>query len=210
MRIAVIIPDRGDRPLFLDNCLRMVIGQTLTPAQVVVVNDPPITADKDITWRYRIGYGRVWGGIDLVAFMENDDWYAPDYLATMAREWGNAGHPDIFGTAYTIYYHIGIRKWFTMHHSHRSSAMSTVIRPYLPLSWPADNDPYTDLHLWRTVKGRTFTPSKHICIGIKHGVGLCGGVNHVDAMHRYTNEDGGLLADTLDPESLKFYENVYR
>jgi glycosyltransferase involved in cell wall biosynthesis len=209
MRIAVIIPDRGDRPAFLANCLRMVRGQTLKPAQVILVNDPPITTDKDITWRYRIGYGRVAEDIDLVAFMENDDWYSRDYLKTMAQQWMKAKCPDIFGTSYTIYYHIGLRKWFTMHHSHRSSAMSTVIRPCLPLTWPTDNDPYTDQHLWRNVKGRTFTPEKHICLGMKHGVGLCGGVNHFDAMHRYTNDDGGLLADTLDPESLKFYSQWY-
>jgi len=152
-----------------------------------------------------MGYQQVQKGIDLVAFIENDDWYSPDYLETMWLEWHRAKCPDIFGTSYTIYYHIGIRKWFTMHHVHRSSAMSTVIRPHLPLSWPADNDPYTDLHLWRNVKGCTFTPSKHICLGIKHGVGLCGGVNHIDAMHRYVNEDNGLLADTLDPESLQWY-----
>jgi len=34
-------------------------------------------------------------------------------------------------------------------------------------------------------------------------------VNHFDAMHRYTNDDNGLLADTLDPESFKFYEQWY-
>jgi hypothetical protein len=183
----------------------MVNGQTLKPSQVILVNDAPITTEKDITWRYRLGYSRVNDGIDLVAFMENDDWYSPDYLEVMGREWVARGRPDIFGTSYTIYYHIGINKWFTMNHPHRSSAMSTVIKPNLPLTWPVENDPYTDIHLWRTVKGVTFTPARHICLGIKHGVGMCGGVNHIDAMHRYVNYGGSLLADTMDEQSLSFY-----
>lgn len=191
----------------------MMGRQTLLPAHIEVVNDKPQSEEKDITWRYRLGYERLRGrGFDLIALIENDDWYAPDYLEQMVAAWKQHGEPDIFGTNYTIYYHLKLRGWFVMNHDTRSSAMSTLIRPDLSLSWPVDKDPYTDLHLWWKcgLKGITFRPEKHLCIGMKHGEGKCGGNNHLNKLERYVNADPDLLflQNHLDIDSLKFYLNL--
>lgn len=209
MRIAVIIPHRQDRPEFLLNLRRMIKRQTLQPLIVSEIDFQPQTDKCDISQRYRIGYNRITAGlVDLIAFMEVDDWYSPTYLEDMAKEWMNAGRPDIFGQRFTVYYHIFLRKYFKMEHYHRSSAMNTVIVPGLPIQWPVDHEPYTDLHLWQQLNGVTYMPTKINCVGIKHGLGMVGGHNHNSNMHRYVNEDAGFLESILDPESFKFYTQL--
>ena len=216
MRIGVIIPDRGDRPEFMKNCLRMVNGQTLKPFRVFPVG--PLTirpSDQcDITVRYCDGYNAMslsYPKIDVISFMENDDWYSPEYLETMARAWHDHGRPDIFGVNYTIYYHLGERAYFTMTHPDRSSAMSTFIKPGLHIRWPVDNDPFTDMHLWQQLKGVTFNPGKLISIGMKHGIGMCGGRNHTTRLERYRMKDPDFkfLRQNLDEESFEFYSTIY-
>jgi glycosyltransferase involved in cell wall biosynthesis len=214
MRIGVIIPDRGDRPDFLNNCLRMLYSQTIKSEHLhlEIVNDTPLSDQCDITWRYRTGYERLRDkNLDVIALIENDDWYAPNYLETMLNEWEKQGNPDLLGTSYTIYYHIRLFSYFTMHHSQRSSAMSTLIKPDLNFEWCADNDPYSDIHLWKTLNGKIFVPQKHICLGIKHGVGKLGGRSHIDKLERYINSDldKKFIKEIMDKESFKFYSNYF-
>lgn len=96
-----------------------------------------------------------------------------------------------------------------MEHFRRASAMNTMIKPDLLFSWCPDNEPFTDLHLWKVVKGITFAPSQVISIGIKHGVGKCGGRSHTDRFDRYRFDDSSLqfLRSNTDKESFQFYSN---
>lgn len=213
MRIAVLIPDRGDRPLFLENCLRMMRHQTLRVDHIEIVSDKPKSDKPDITWRYRTGYDRLRGKhFDLIAFIENDDWYSPDYLEQMVSAWYDHGQPDIFGTNYTIYYHLRLRAYFTFTHTHRASAMNTFIRPDMDIKWPSDHEVFTDSWLWQSYVHRSagtwglFSPPTPLALGMKHGVGLCGGRSHIDKLERYANPDNGFLKRTLDPDSFEFYD----
>lgn len=264
LRIAVLIPDRGDRPELLENCLRMIAAQTLQPVEVYVVgvfcnikttNEyiktslaiEPIGGVCDITKRYRIGYNGLCEinclrPFDLIALIENDDWYSPDYLERMAEQWVAAGEPDLFGTAYTMYYHVYQRGYFEFAHPDRASAMNTFIKPGLRIDWPADHDPYTDLSLWWNqgiasstatsagevlLRDQHLTPhpngirtkatwhplntlGRHISIGMKHGIGLCGGYNHTNKLNRYkhSDADGLWLKHWLDADSYAFYRGL--
>jgi glycosyltransferase involved in cell wall biosynthesis len=229
-RIGIIIPNRGDRPEFLKNCLQMIAAQTIAPKKTMVIGTgrtpiplglllpydikvvAPVDGVVDITRRYREGYQLFdKTKFDILFFMEDDDYYAPDYLEVMLKQWEKAGRPDLFGTNYTIYYHLKLKKYFTMRHEQRSSAMSTLIRPGLNITWPLDHDPYTDQWLWMSedigIKTKkVFEPNHIICVGMKHGQGLCGGGNHVDGFYRYINDDNGFLENTLDEESYQFYK----
>jgi len=208
MKVAVLIITRGNRPELFENCLRMIRNQTRTPDHIEVVIDTPITEGCDITWRYKLGYDRLRNkGFDVILLIEDDDYYSPVYIETMLSEWGRFGKPNIFGTNYTIYYHIAKFAWFTYYHDIRSSAMSTMIRPDLNFEWCLNNDPFTDMHLWKVIKGITFEPIKHICLGIKHGTTMTGGKLHVDRLHRYTNQDPSkeFLRKNMDAESFEFY-----
>lgn len=216
MKIGVLIPTRNDRPLFMENCLRMLQAQTLQPAIIEIVDDPPRSHDKDITWRYRTGYDRLRGkGLDVIALWENDDWYAPNYLEYMVKMWQDKMKPWLLGTNFTIYYHVKLKAWFKMEHDERASAMNTLIVPDLDFPWCEDNDPYTDLHLWSTLPGITIPqPSALISMGIKHGDGKCGGRNHIDKLERYKydDKDSMFLYETIaiagrDQDSFNFYNN---
>lgn len=210
MKIAVLIPDRNDRPNFLQNCLRMIDNQTLKPDIIELVNFIPTDSKCDITKRYRIGYDNLRNKeVDIICLIENDDYYHPEYIETMVNKWVESEKPDLLGTNNTIYYHLYLNKYFTMRHNTRSSAMNTLIKPDLNFKWCNDNEAYTDIHLWRTLTGIIFEPNKIISLGIKHGNGLCGGRTHTDNLHRFVNNDENylFLKSIMDKESLKFYIN---
>ncbi len=217
MKIAVIIPSRGDRPKFLDNCLRMIKAQTLQPNYIHVVNDYPLSPARDITWRYRMAYDQLRGkGFDVILLMEDDDWYHCEYIETMVRAWVENGCPELLGTTETIYYHIKIFASFMMNHHTRSSAMCTLIKPDLEIKWPADEDPYTDIALYEQLKYVLITPPKILFLGIKHGIGLCGGESHTNGLYRYESGPTGkkdhnreFLRSTMDKESYEFYTNYF-
>ena len=211
MKVAVLIPDRNDRPEFLSNCLRMINNQTRKPDQVLVINDPPISNDIDISYRYRMGYEQLRNKCDVIFMMENDDYYSPNYIEYMLSEWILNGRPDIFGTNHTIYYNLKLRAHFTMNHNSRSMAMSTLIKPNLDFKWCADSQPYTDIHLWNTIKNKkVIQPKELICMGIKHGIGKLGGYAHIDKFDRYINKDLDFefLKSKLGPESFEFYKSI--
>lgn len=214
MKVGVLIPTRGDRPLFMANCKRQLAKQTLQPAKVVIVDYVPFTKECDITQRYRKGYDQLRKQeLDVIALMEDDDYYAPDYLQLITDEWVKAGRPDLFGTTYTIYYNIKLSAWLTFHHHTRSSAMSTLIAPDLNFKWCVDHEPYFDIHIWHEIKNRKlFRPEKHICLGIKHGEGLCGGQFHTNRYDRYEEKDPEkkFLQEHMDPESFAFYSNYFK
>jgi hypothetical protein len=223
MNVGLIIPDRGDRPRFMDNSMRMLAEQTLKPVYIAYENYPPASEKCDITPRYRSGYfnclkfSREEMPLDVIALWENDDFYSKNYLETMVEHWLMKGKPDIFGTEYTIYYHIKLRKYYQMGHKTRASAMNTLLKPGLNITWGKDEDPFTDLWMWTRsgLQGKTFNPGRHISIGIKHGVGKTGGQSHVDRFDRYgpprgtDDADLKFLKENMDDESFKFYSTYF-
>lgn len=219
MRIGVIIPDRGDRPEFTKNCLRMLSEQTIRPRLISHVDAAhvPTSNLKDITKRYRIGYDMLRNaGLDVIFLIENDDYYAPNYIETQLNAWIEAGKPDLFGQRSTIYYHIKERGFFTMYHEQRSSAMSTLIKPDLNFDWCPDDQPFTDTWLYSQLKYKLWQPKTPISIGIKHGVGMSGGGSHATELERFTKPPFGTpdfnfkwLKSNVDPVSFEFYKNYF-
>lgn len=219
MKLALLIPTRGDRLRFLTHCRYLISQQTRQPDLIWFVDYPPESDQKDITQRYRRGYDELRNqGLDAILMWEDDDWYAPNYIETMLTEWENAGKPDLFGPRRTEYYHIRLFEHFTMHHEQRTSAMSTLIRPDLNFSFPPDNEPYFDSWLWERaqprLKGAVFTPKTQICLGIKHGIGLTGGNMHIDRLAHYQKHgqkdpDKAWLRSVVDPVSFEFYSNYF-
>lgn len=219
MRIGIIIPDRGDRPEFRRQCGEMLIDQTInkTNEHKIFFRFIDFKAEDescDITKRYRIGYNAFRDSkVDVIALWENDDFYAPDYLETMINYWISNGKPDILGLNHTIYYHIKLFRYYTMNHLTRSSAMNTLIKPDLDFPWCPDHEAFTDVHLWHTLGKNAVIvkPEKTICMGIKHGVGLCGGRSHVDRFDRYTNDDSSkeYLMSVVGKENFDFYNKYF-
>ena len=215
MKIGVLIPDRGGRPNFLQQCKKYLAYQVMQPHEVHIVDYEPESKDIDVTQRYRRGCEHLFRNekCDSVLFMENDDWYHPAYIATMIAEWEKANRPEIFGIGNTIYYHIILQKYFTISHPSRASAMSTLVTPsILNMNWPRDNNPYLDTEMWAQLKGKTFIPKTPICIGIKHGIGLVGGGAHqMDSAHYKTSDESGAwLRSHVGDEAMGFYSQMQR
>jgi hypothetical protein len=214
LKIGIIIPDRGDRPNLLDNCLRMMDAQTKQPDAVALINEPPKSDACDITYRYRIGYDQLRDkNLDCILLIENDDWYDPRYIERIVETWVENGKPDLLGYNYTIYYHIHLKRWMRFEHHNRASAMNTLIKPDMNFSWCPDHERYTDIWLWHKCpeihSRKIVEPLTHLCMGIKHGIGMAGGEFHSTYLNRYKNHDDNhdFLKTFMDPESLKFYTN---
>jgi hypothetical protein len=202
----------------------MMNAQTLAPTHIEVVNFTPLDDNVDITLRYRTGYERLRNrGLDMIAFIENDDYYHPQYLEYMVNEWMLHGKPELLGPNRSIYYHLGIRKYLTMIHYSRASACNTLIKPDLEnIPWGEDNNPYTDLQLWTYLPGlkRTFQPDAIYSIGIKHGIGKVGGPRHTDRLEKYNPQGNDMdahkkddphfewLQANMDAESFQFYSTL--
>lgn len=189
MKIGVLIPTRGDRPLFIKQCLKLMQAQTMQPDEILVVDDPPKSKANDIAERYEIGYNILSAkGCTVIFCIEDDDWYGKDYIGTMISAYHREGQPDIFGISTTIYYSIIKKAWIKLIHPGRASMMSTVIKGGLDINFKHDPRIFTDLHLWKILKGKTVDVFKPICIGIKHGIGKCAGAGHRDTF-KYPNQD---------------------
>ena len=208
--IGVVIPTRGDRSDFLERCLMMLDRQTLKADETCIISESPKSEDKDITYRYRKGFEKLFAkGCTVVFMIEDDDWYSPEYIETMYTHWINSESPDVFGIGETTYYHLGRNTYSRMIHPNRSSAFSTMVsKAVLDIDFPDDNYPFLDLELWKQLKGKTFIPDENICLGIKHGVGVCGGRGHDDDF-KYDNQDKDFhyLKKIVGP-SWKYYKNL--
>lgn len=217
LRVGVIIPTRGgERSKFVDNCVRQMLLQTIQPDEMLLMNYEPDSIYKDITQRYRRGYDMLRGkGLDVIAFIEDDEYYEPDYLAYMVSKWVEYGRPQLFGTSYNWYYNLRMKAYHKMEHYTQSHAMSTLIKPDMDFPWCHDNEAFTDVYLWnlhKHLKGVIFTPEKNIAICMKHGVGLTGGNSHLDNDPRYKNKDPDMswLRSQLTPESFEFFSTYFR
>lgn len=216
MTIGALIPTRGDRMPMLNFALKQLDRQSRKVDFIAIVNDPPKNETvKDITWRYRTGAARMLENkVDVVFLIEDDDYYDQDYISKMMEHWENHGKPEIFGIGSTYYYHLGLRAYNQHLHSGRASAFSTMVTAdgLKRMVWPKDNYAFTDIELWKQLKGRTFHPTKPIAIGMKgHQNGtLFGGMGHSNNMRLYTNNDSSMewLRKHVDEESFVFYSNI--
>ena len=193
-KIAVIIPTRGDRPEFLRICKNLIHRQTVQPDEIIFVDYPGRAGVKDITARYRKGLQEAAAKKCTVAFFwEDDDWYHPKYIEWMLQQWDKFGKPDLFGIGETYYYHLGVSKRLYMKHAGRASAFCTMVKvPFKMRIWPADTQPFLDMHMWKSVEGiavRFENPDKPLAIGIKHGMGLTGGGGHNKRFNKWENGD---------------------
>jgi len=206
MKIGVICPHRNDRPEFLAQFKKYLAAQTLQPDDIIFVNHEPESNEIDITHRYRIGYENIQKLVDVVLFMEVDDFYHPEYIKTIVNAWKDEGRPEAFSLGNSIYYHIS-GKWFNIN---RPSANTFLLRSGLRIDWRKDNYPYVDV----TLLGKLFfsfkTINPPICIGIKHGIGLVGGGCHNSDNERYVNDDssGEWLRSVVGDENFEFYRHM--
>ncbi len=204
MKIAAITPTRGDRPQFVEHCKYLMQAQTRKPDKHYIIDHQPINDDCDLIPRIKKGIELAKAdGMDYIFIIEDDDYYNPKYISQ------EHCHYDIIGEYTTIYYHLkyGIH---TMHHPGRSSLFCTAfkINALDNFNWPPDNEPFLDLHLWQyatqNLNHNLFITTG--AIGIKHGIGKCGGNGHKQNILPYKPKP---ITDlVVSKKSLEFYQTL--
>lgn len=164
--------------------------QTHAIDRIVVIDYPQKTFPYDLTERYRAGFAQL-TDMDLVFCIEDDDFYASDYIETMVREWERNGRPDIIGFDSTIYYHIYAQKYAIMEHEGRASAFCTAIRPAAldEIVWEAIDPLWFDIGIWQQIQSKAAIKiPAPVAMGIKHGLGDTPGAGHKAGFYRGVRE----------------------
>lgn len=202
---CTITPTRGDRPQFLEFCKHQLSRMTVKPDRSYFIDYLPTGKDVDLIHRIREGVGQAaHDGFNEVFIIEDDDFYPADYFERM-----QLGDNDFIGCLQTVYYHIKDRRFQVMPHSVRSSLFMTGFRisALKDFNWPERTSPYLDISLWNHAQRykRFFTLPG--AIGIKHGIGLCGGKGHWKTL-KNADPDMEWLKGHVDTEAFTFYSTL--
>jgi len=125
---------------------------------------------------------------DAIALIEDDDWYAPNYLELAASRFEDY---DMIGEGHALYYNVR-RRWWHLHTNDRHASLcQTLIRRSGLEAFAAclnDPDPFIDVRLWKTkLRSKLYLPEidRHSLVGIKglypgYGIGHERPLPHLD------------------------------
>ena len=188
--------------------------QTLKPDVIYLVDYKPINNNPDLIPRVKEGIRRVVNdGFDHCYIIENDDYYPDDYFENMQFN----GY-DFIGIGKTIYYSLNQKMFNFLNHGNqdRSSLFCTGFRISAldNFRFPEDDKLFLDLKLWKyaRIRGNFHLYNlENMPIGIKHGIGLCGGSAHKITFN-YDNDDKNLqwLSNNTTIKSYEFYLKIIR
>lgn len=199
--------DRQDRPELLAHC-KWQVGRFVSSFDEHLIVDYPAKSDRpDLTDRVKAGYeyAKV-QGYDWVAIIENDDHYTKTYLHHILLK---ANESDFIGSEFTYYYNLKNRTWERSMHPNHSSLFCTAFRvsAMKDFKWNLANKVFLDVDLWKYARRFRRTFVELPAIGIKHGIGLCGGKGHVQNL---PNKDPDMkwLQSKTDEVSFNFYQTL--
>lgn len=117
----------------------------------------------------REGLARCTG--EFIAFVEDDDWYHPDYLQRMLLKAQLEGY-EVVGEAPARYYHLPTRRFKSLDNSNRASLCQTLIHnKHVPLlqSLLEGDTPFVDTPLWKSLpmEKKFIFPQSRYSVGIK-------------------------------------------
>lgn len=201
---CAIIPDRGDRPEFTEHCLSRLRSFKLPfDLAIIHVDYVPFGPQFDLIKRIQTGIQRAkhWG-YKKAFIVENDDWYSESYFQPFDE--------DFVGYSDTIYYHIKNKTWEQTFHPKHSSLFTTAfkISALDGFIWPKPDMVFLDIELWKHAMRKNYILKKgNPCIGIKHGIGKCGGMGHRQTFP-YKDFEMKWLAEKIDEKSLELYKRL--
>lgn len=212
MKVGVITPTVSkERKPFLDFLKMRMEKQTLQPHHWDIIDYPNETGKIDLTKRYKQGIAKAFDNdCDLVLLMEDDDYYPLDYIEEMKKAWIRVGKPTLIGVEPSIYYHLGcggIRDHGML--LQHCSAFCSAVAPGVETNVCKDMDPFFDFALWRANGGVKIT-LMNPPLGIKHGIGVCGGAFHNRSakFKKFDDCDQTWLRMRVDKEAFEFYKSI--
>ena len=184
-----ILTPTGDRPQAFDLCQTWIAGQTLHPRQWIVVDDgqevtqPTSSFITNFVRRNR-GTERmhtlpfnILAALPLIVtpiviMVEDDEWYAPEYLEKM---YSLLSQKDVYvaGQANSLYYRLPTREHRYCGNTHHASLCVTGFRTEALQSMMdacteciAEAVPFVDMKLWGKFPGGKLTHD-HLHVGMK-------------------------------------------
>lgn len=228
----VLLTATGNRPAAWAVCERLMMRQDFAhPIHWVVVDDghdpQPITALRE-GWTISVVRRRpfwregqntqaqnllaglsIVSPTDKIAIIEDDDWYATDWLSVVFAELESA---ELVGECEARYYNIATRKGRQLLNKTHASLCSTALRGRAIESLKtacARSPKFIDLELWRAHKDRRVFRG-HRVVGVKGLPGRAGiGMGHSGHFHGNHDPNGELLKSWIG-EDADLYEQVMK
>ncbi len=208
MEFATITPSRNDRPELLEFCrhqLQRMVGVKPSKSYFIIHESQKY---PDLIDRIKHGIKRARNdGFEFVFIMEDDDFYPIDYFCKMEPK-----ESDCFvGSPETTYYNLRNNTWQTMAHPGRSSLFNTGfnLNCIKFFDFPQDNKTNLDIELWNFANQKNLSTRfvKNGSVGMKHGLGICGGKGHEWTM-KNQDEHWEWLKANVDTEAFTFYKSL--
>jgi len=173
----------GDRPDQFRNCEAYMARQTRRAFRWIVVDDghtptiatmgqqvvrrpPSDTVVQSFCRNLLAGLREI--GTPLVAIVEDDDWYAPEWLESCVRGLESA---DLFGEQRARYYNLRENRWHIHRNTDRASLCSTALRaeciPWLVAYLRKQRGTAADIFLWRSPIPRKRCVPTLMTVGLK-------------------------------------------
>lgn len=206
--LSVIIPTRGDRPLF-SRLLNLNI-QRCNADDIIVIDHAPQSSENDLLQRLQIGVEQA--KHKHVAILEDDDIYHPGWWNFIYGL--TAQYPDnlCYGIKKFAYYHLRHHALHIWEKTNTCALFASAFKTHwlgqaLENIMPEHSKAIAiDENLWRSAP--LGTRLLHACdvapIGLKHGTGLLGGKGHGKELYQTTDLCNSWLKKQLahDPEGL--------
>lgn len=136
-----------------------------------------------------------------VVIIEDDDWYGPQWLSTVASRLASGAH--LIGESHNRYWHVGQRRALAHGNTRHASLCATAMQgAALALFRRLVTQPlrFHDLALWRRFNGRkSLQPSAHV-VGLKGMPGRAGVCSEHTAPRGQPDPVAGLLVTWVGPE----------
>ncbi len=228
--VTTITPT-GDRPLAFALCRHWMEMQTQRPDQWIVVDDgkKPLKPSPDMTYirrsprhndpqhtlslNLKTALPYVTGS--KVVIIEDDEYYAPKYIETMAKELDAS---EIVGVMRAKYYHLPTGGYVQIPNITHASLAQTGFRstflPELRRLVERSKTPYIDMEIWRMVmreeRSYLFLDNKEsLYVGIKGLPGRSGiGQGHNPAMYGKQIDHGRNVLKSWMPLDYKVYMSI--
>lgn len=180
---------------------------SVQPEKVYHINYAPTSGAYDIVDRISEGVLQASKeGFDWCFIIENDDYYPFNYFD---RFMPHLEKYDFIGQDYSTYYNLGNTTYRTFNHEYRASLFTTAFRisALNNFEWPVHDYPFLDLPLWKYARHKRRKFIETGALGIKHGVGLCGGKGHIMRM-KHQDEQLTYLKQHTDEIGFEFYRGM--
>ena len=215
----------GCRPQAWAICEQLMLAQTYTgPVHWIVVDDgqehQPITFARD-GWALEVvrrepfwkpghntqalnlasGLARV-KPYDRLVIVEDDDYYAPDWIETINAALDGA---DLAGENMARYYNVATSTGRQLNNANHASLCSTGMKGLALELFRRECKPgvqFIDVNLWRNFKGAKHLFGGSRVTGIKGMPGRCGiGMGHKPDFHGTKDKDGSLLSEWIGQDA---------